>query len=92
MTYKCKLCKENEFETSAGLWKHNNKYHNTNTNTNANYNKTKTINKDKCYLCTYCNKEYKHYQSKWTHEQKCKNIHQPPLTDKVQQLTEKSKN
>ena len=60
MTYKCKLCKEKEFETSAGLWKHNNKYHNTNTNTNTNNNKTKIINKDKCYLCTYCNKEYKH--------------------------------
>ena len=60
MTYKCEFCKEKEFETFAGLWKHNNKYHNTNTNTNtntnANSNKTKTINKDKIYLCTYCNK------------------------------------
>jgi hypothetical protein len=80
MTFMCKLCNDKEFETASGLWKHNNKHH-----------KSKEINKDKIYYCTYCNKEYKHYQTKWTHEQKCKNIHNVSLIDKVQQLTDKIK-
>lgn len=80
MTFMCKLCNYKEFETASGLWKHNNKHH-----------KSKEINKDKIYYCTYCNKKYKHNQTKWTHEQKCKNIHNVSLVDKVQQLTEKIK-
>ena len=80
MTFMCRLCNDKEFETASGLWKHNNKHH-----------KSKEINKDKIYYCTYCNKEYKHYQNKWTHEQKCKNIHNVSLIDKVQQLTDKIK-
>lgn len=83
MTFKCKLCKDKEFKTYAGLWKHNNKIHKNN------HDLIKIINK--IYNCSYCNKEYKHYQSKWTHEQKCKKIDKTPLADKVQQLTEKIK-
>jgi hypothetical protein len=80
MTFICKLCNDKEFETASGLWKHNNKHH-----------KSNKINKDKLYYCSYCNKEYKHYQNKWTHEKKCKNIHNVSLIDKVQQLTDKIK-
>jgi hypothetical protein len=80
MTFICKLCNDKEFMSVSGLWKHNNKHH-----------KSKEINKDKIYYCSYCNKEYKHYQNKWTHEKKCKNIHNVSLVDKVQQLTDKIK-
>jgi hypothetical protein len=80
MTFMCKLCNDKKFETASGLWKHNNKHH-----------KSNEINKNKIYYCTYCNKEYKHNQTKWTHEKKCKNIHNISLVDKVQQLTEKIK-
>ena len=87
MTFICKLCNYKEFETASGLWKHNNNHHKSNDS----INKNKEINKDKIYYCTYCNKKYKHYQNKWTHEQKCKNIHNVSLIDKVQQLTDKIK-
>ena len=74
MTFICKLCNDKEFMSVSGLWKHNNKHH-----------KSNEINKDKLYYCSYCNKEYKHNQTK------CKNIHNVSLVDKVQQLTEKIK-
>ena len=61
MTFMCKLCNDKKFETASGLWKHNNKHH-----------KSNEINKNKIYYCTYCNKEYKHNQTKWTHEKNVK--------------------
>jgi hypothetical protein len=33
------------------------------------------------YKCDYCIKEYRHKQSKWTHEQRCKLINKTKTKD-----------
>jgi hypothetical protein len=79
MTLICNICKNKEFKTESGLWKHNNNYHNT--------IKKKTKSEEpQTYKCEYCDKIFGYYQSRWRHEQKCKPVHQIPLVEKVQKL------
>jgi hypothetical protein len=81
----CNNC--NKFYASkSSLCNHNKKFHNTNNNfltTNNNFlttnNNFLTTNNNflttnnKIYNCKYCNKIYNLQQSKWKHEQNCKN-------------------
>jgi len=82
--YKCNICNK-IYKSYQSLWNHNNKFHNNNNNNNkqlsTNINNSSTninllnnnITNNK-YNCKYCNKEYNILQSRWKHEQKCKNI------------------
>jgi hypothetical protein len=82
MTYKCTFCENKEYETESGLWKHNQNKHNK----QIEKQKKEEKEKEKHYLCSYCDKQFKHYQTRWTHAQKCKKINQIPLSKQVQIL------
>ena len=80
--YICKVCNK-QYKTYKSLWNHNKKYHSIYTpisislyKPNISQDKS-NINQDKPYpnyKCTFCNKVYKHFQSRWKHQQICKNI------------------
>jgi len=77
--YKCKICIKH-YKTYQTLWKHNKKFHNNNpTETKHTISQNTVIDKPndqskkiQLYKCQYCNNNYKHFQSRWKHEQKCK--------------------
>ena len=82
MEYKCNICNKN-YNSYQSLWNHNKKFHNnnfknnnlltTNNNLLTTNNNLLTTNEIKTYNCKYCNKIYNLQQSKWKHEQICKN-------------------
>lgn len=64
--YSCQKCNL-FFKTNNGFWKHNKIKHDIiieNIQLNID---------DRKFKCSYCNKLYKHKQSKWVHEKTCKN-------------------
>lgn len=85
--YRCNICDKN-YKNKSGIWKHNRKHHippkaeksaessavksaqnqpiSSDNKHNGNLKTTPTL------LCKYCNCEFKHIQSRWRHEQKCK--------------------
>jgi hypothetical protein len=83
--YRCNICNK-EYSTYNTLWVHNKKYHNlknSNNKSNDKYKISKMISHDKSmisheknteatYKCNYCSNTYRHFQSRWKHEQKCK--------------------
>ena len=73
--FKCDICNKN-YKSKNSLGNHNRKFHSGNQS-NISHDKPKNqhpINQiSACkYTCKYCNKKYKHIQSRWKHEQKCK--------------------
>ncbi len=79
--YRCKTCNK-EYSSYKSLWNHNKKFHNT-KNLSDKSKISNMISHDKSmishknneedkYKCNYCNNTYKHFQSRWKHEQKCK--------------------
>ena len=79
MSHKCNNCNK-IYASYKSLWLHKYKFHNNNINIIENTNdkskennndKSKENNEIKKYNCKYCNNEYKHKQTRWTHEQKC---------------------
>jgi hypothetical protein len=38
------------------------------------------------YMCNFCDKSYKHFQSRWTHEQKCKIIIKPIIKNEIEKV------
>lgn len=77
--YKCDKCTQ-EYKTKNGLQKHIRQKHPNN----------KDI-VDKAFNCKYCSKNFKHRQSCWFHEQKCKNDNSETLLEKYNELSEKIK-
>jgi hypothetical protein len=78
-SYHCEKCKK-EYKSYMGLWRHNKKYH------------IETIvDEQKLFCCKYCHKNLSCKQSKWRHEQKCKQINNIPLKEQVKKLTEEIK-
>ncbi len=85
--YKCNICNK-KYASKQSLWNHNHKYHDNNISQKSaknqpNIQPTSVKNQpiiiqsvlDTKYSileCKYCNKSYKHIQSRWKHEQKCK--------------------
>ena len=63
---KCLEC-DKIYSCYNSLWTHNKKYHNIKNGNKESRN----------YECRICKKEYKHFQSRYTHEKTCKYI---PLT------------
>jgi hypothetical protein len=82
MDYRCTICNKN-YKSYQSLWNHNKKFHNNeNTNSPLKFdncplkfdNCPLNIDKSqKIYSCKICNKSYNNKNSKWSHEQKCKN-------------------
>ena len=83
--FKCKICNKN-YASYQSLWIHNKKFHkpicknigkeldNKSQDVHNESKDSKDLNPDqKKYICKYCNKIYKHKQTKWTHEKKCIN-------------------
>ena len=79
--FTCNICNKN-YSSYKSLWNHNNKFHNLNIHNSLKKSdfglkksdfglkKSDTI---KNYNCRVCNKIYYNKQSRWSHEQKCKN-------------------
>ena len=85
--YKCKICNK-KYKSYQSLWNHNNKFHDSinlkkseiqcnltekspkNCKISSIFN-TKIASE---YFCRYCKKIYYNKNSRWSHEQKCKNI------------------
>ncbi len=92
--YKCDHCNK-LYSSYKSRWLHIKKYHtlilshnishdkpNNKPNNKPNISQTDIlINKenDDKYICKYCNKAYKHFQSRWKHEQKCKIENKNPI-------------
>ena len=80
MNYKCDVCNK-FYMTYKTLWYHNKKFHKNKPieeckeDSLKSKDESKEIDKEskaiKKYNCKYCNNEYKHKQTRWTHEQKC---------------------
>ena len=62
MSYHCKEC-EKIYSSYKSLWNHNNKFHEN--------RKTEITEESNIYECRICSKEYKHFQSRHTHEKTC---------------------
>ena len=87
LKYNCNICNKFYASTNS-LWNHNNKFHKNkdddtkliinNLTTRVNdlniivNDLTTNVNDTKIIRCKYCNNFYKHKQSKFKHEQKCK--------------------
>jgi len=85
--HKCNICNKN-YASKQSLWNHNNKFHNNIISQKSAKNQSKNHptsvknqpiviqsvldTKHNILECKYCNKSYKHIQSRWKHEQKCK--------------------
>ena len=70
----CTIC--NKFYASqSSLCHHNTKFHKNESNDNSkDKSKESKDFKLSCrFSCRYCKKNYKHKQTRWTHEQNCKN-------------------
>jgi molybdopterin converting factor small subunit len=82
--YKCIDC-DKIYSSYKSLWNHNNKYHEN--------RKTETFKESKTYECRICSKEYKHLQSRHTHEKTCSiiKINGDLEVEKMKQETEKMK-
>ncbi len=74
--YKCLQC-DNIYKTKNGLQKHMRTNHTVNNK----------IEQKKQHICKFCNTGFRTRQTKWSHEQKCKNINNMPLADQVKNLT-----
>ncbi len=99
--YRCNICNKT-YANNSSLWNHNNKYHNTNSVSDKSkisnmisHDKSMIShvnNEEDKYKCNYCDNTYKHFQSRWKHEQKCKKkdlifLDNKIIVDPNQQLT-----
>ena len=90
--YSCKTCNK-QYSSYKSLWNHNKKFH-TDKNSVDKSKISNMISHDKSmishinneedkYKCNYCDNTYKHFQSRWKHEQKCKKKDLIVLDDKI---------
>jgi hypothetical protein len=84
--FRCITCNKN-YSSKSSLCNHNKKFHSkpivSQSKSFVSQSKPKVSNN---YKCLYCENEYKHKQSKWKHEQKCKIKH-----DEILKLKETTK-
>ena len=79
MSHKCKECNK-IFKSKSGLWKHFNNHRNEIEEINR--------NQENDIFCSYCNKQLAYRQGKWRHEQKCKLISKPTVSEQIKQLSD----
>ena len=71
MSYICNICNKN-YKTSKSLWNHNHKYHDKHDDKHDKLDdKHDKHSISKSYECDKCLKVFKHYQSRWRHQQLC---------------------
>ena len=72
--YHCSICIKN-YSSKSSLCNHTKKFHSKNVNQSLSV-ETSIDNQPSSvftfYACRFCKKEYKHIQSRWKHEVKCK--------------------
>jgi hypothetical protein len=98
--YLCKLCNK-IYVSRQSLWNHNNKYHieikspkiisNQLTSSALNQQESAQNQLNGKIICKYCNLEFRHIQSRWRHEQKCKLIEKQSTTIKESDIVELKK-
>jgi hypothetical protein len=98
--YECKLCNK-KYKNKSGIWKHNNKYHmeyespkissNQLTSSALSQQESAQNQLNGKIICKYCNQEFKHIQSRWRHEQKCKLIEKQSTTIEKSEIVELKK-
>ena len=75
--HKCNICNK-LYSSYKTLWKHNKNKHKPNVNISNSLVSDKYDNSqlkiNKIYKCKYCDNEYNHKQSRWSHEKKCQII------------------
>ena len=80
--HRCNICNK-EYSSYKSLWNHNNKFHKDNTiickimsedSLKMSEDSLKMSEIIKNYNCRYCNKFYNNKNSRWSHEQNCKQI------------------
>jgi len=78
---QCEFCGF-EYKTKNGLLKHLKNIHKINE---------MQLDDSLPYNCQYCDKLFKHRQTRWTHERKCKSINKNPLTEQIKSLSNEIK-
>jgi hypothetical protein len=77
--HKCDICNK-LYSSYKSLWKHNKNIHKSEVNISNSKVSDKYENSqlkiNKIYKCKYCDNEYNHKQSRWSHQQKCKVIYE----------------
>ncbi len=97
-TLVCKTCNKT-YKTRQSLWNHVNKYHKTDGQSKVSQTdlpvSQKSAKKDlpdveteSKYTCNYCGTSYKHKQSKFKHQQKCKINNQDFLHEQLKKQSE----
>ena len=71
----CNIC-DKVYASKSSLCNHNKKFHSENNKNSPQMIDVSPVKivKSPNYDCRYCNKEYNNKNSRWSHEQKCKNI------------------
>jgi hypothetical protein len=74
MEFTCEHCNK-PFKSYQSRWNHVNKYHKKSVSEKVSESKGvgKDKSKEKVYECRYCDKIYKHKQTRYAHEKTCKN-------------------
>jgi len=74
--HKCNICNK-IYSSYKTLWTHNKIKHKTEINIgNVKVSDKYENSQLKIYKCKYCDNEYNHKQSRWSHQQKCKVIYE----------------
>jgi hypothetical protein len=74
--HKCNICNK-IYSSYKTLWTHNKIKHKTEINKcNVKVSEKYENSQLKIYKCKYCDNEYNHKQSRWSHQQKCKVIYE----------------
>ena len=85
MEYNCTFC-DKIYKSPQSRCNHIRLYHKHSETSNNKLNNHPIINiKLDLYQCKFCPKEFRHIQSRWRHEQKCKNIE----LDEIKNLKDK---
>lgn len=95
--FLCSQCQK-KYSSQSSLCNHKKKYHPPPDNIRKNQDDIREISgqnpeisKEKTYDCRHCDKKYKHLQTRWSHEQICKEIAKNRETQQIQQQLEKLK-
>jgi len=98
--YTCEKCNK-IYASRQSLWNHNNKYHielqtpksaeNQHVSSAQNQPESAQNHLDGKIICKYCNQEFRHIQSRWRHEQKCKLIEKETKEIKQSEILELKK-
>jgi hypothetical protein len=80
--HKCNICNK-IYSSYKTLWTHNKNKHKTEINiSNVKVSDKYENSQLKIYKCRYCDNEYNHKQSRWSHQQKCKVIYEEKQQEK----------